>query len=679
MAGASNANSNPFDSLSYFDHKDVLAAALSSNKGRSPAAKSSSYPPPAPGKTGTSTTHPRDNVDAYSFGGNNMNQAYFASPQQGSLGANFGDFGSGVEESPFMDFIDSNDNFDFDVTEGADDMIGALPGTDPTSPDNEAGDKRKSPDDGDIGADDGNKRREGEDKQAKKPGRKPLTSEPTTKRKAQNRAAQRAFRERKEKHLKDLETKVTELQKASESANHENGLLRAQVTRLQTELREYRKRLSLNSNGAYRSPPSNASGTGNAASTLSGANNFQFEFPRFGGLPGSHIFNNSAITATSDNGSTASKPGSITGANGRSMSPKSQANGLQGQNQNGVSSSFRNVDKATRGSADSSTGQPRVFQFNSGSNSSNTDSPSASSTSQYGGGGPTSSCGTSPEPSHNSPSKMPADGNLDSVGMEGYVCHRTGSSEGEVSFCEKLNMACGNPRNPIPRALSHSNGTPAPGQGGNNNNSTNTNKNNTASSSSKPTPSIEKAKTPAAEINGIDWLANQNGGQFDPLLFGDYRESQAAIVGDGDFSGGFFNDAFPLHDFGSPLNWSDLGGGTGTTPAAAAANKVNPMEEIERLQDGIEPSGASGDEEVVPGEDTSQMLSCHKIWDKIQDRPDFKDGSFDIDSLCSELRAKARCSEAGVVVDQKDVDAALKRMPQSPRGSQSTPVMGQRA
>jgi AP-1-like factor len=48
--------------------------------------------------------------------------------------------------------------------------------------------------------------------------------------------------------------------------------------------------------------------------------------------------------------------------------------------------------------------------------------------------------------------------------------------------------------------------------------------------------------------------------------------------------------------------------------------------------------------------------------DKLQDRPDFKDGSLDIDGLCSELRAKARCSESGVVIDQKDVDHALKSL-----------------
>ena len=90
-----------------------------------------------------------------------------------------------------------------------------------------------------------------------------------------------------------------------------------------------------------------------------------------------------------------------------------------------------------------------------------------------------------------------------------------------------------------------------------------------------------------------------------------------------------------------------------------------------------------GEEEVVPGEDPSQLLSCHKIWyvtsasgrlgalltltlhrDKLQSRPDFKDGSIDIDGLCTELRAKARCSESGVVVDTKDVEAALKRLPE---------------
>ena len=53
--------------------------------------------------------------------------------------------------------------------------------------------------------------------------------------------------------------------------------------------------------------------------------------------------------------------------------------------------------------------------------------------------------------------------------------------------------------------------------------------------------------------------------------------------------------------------------------------------------------------------------------DKLANRPDFKDGTIDIDNLCSELRAKARCSESGVVVDHKDVEAALQRLPESQR------------
>jgi hypothetical protein len=85
-----------------------------------------------------------------------------------------GHFDFGPDDSPYLDFdIDGegDDSLDFD---GQGQMIGDLPET--TS---ELHDKRKSIDgkDGDEG---GGKRRESEDKTGKKPGRKPLTSEPTT-------------------------------------------------------------------------------------------------------------------------------------------------------------------------------------------------------------------------------------------------------------------------------------------------------------------------------------------------------------------------------------------------------------------------------------------------------------------------------------------------------------------
>lgn len=525
-----------------------------------------------------------------------FDSAYFASPQQATPAT--GTFSNGsIDESPLVDYLDG-ENHDFDRGDNSDLMIGALPG-DTTGDSNE---KRKSLNDDEEeedGPERGGKRREGEDKQAKKPGRKPLTSEPTTKRKAQNRAAQRAFRDRKEKHLKDLETKVGELEKASDATNHENGLLRAQVQRLQTELREYRKRLSLSSPGLNRNSPS-ASGfsslLGKSTNTYANSN-FSFDFPRFGGLPGTQLLDNSLLPKTKDASITSTVPGRQYSSGGSmssntnnhrlsaAISPTSTSalpskDGVQRSNtRNGVTTlnEFTSTNPtAPRSSIDNSTqSQSRIFQFNSGS-SSYSGSQSVSSTS------PTnqdSSCGTSPEPSHTSPKQ-----NLDTI-ADGYVCH--GNSE--------------------------------------------------------VYPATVKSTT--ISTSTIDDFVNQNGGQFDPTLFGEYRETQAAIVGEGDFTGGFFNDAFLNADYGSPFHFGD-------TPTV---QKTNPIEEIVRAQD--------GEEEVVPGEDVNSMLNCHKIWDKLSSRPEFKDGTIDIDNLCSELRAKARCSESGVVIDHKDVEAALQRLP----------------
>lgn len=46
-------------------------------------------------------------------------------------------------------------------------------------------------------------------------GRKPIDTEPKSKRTAQNRAAQRAYRERKERKMKELEDKVRLLEDAN--------------------------------------------------------------------------------------------------------------------------------------------------------------------------------------------------------------------------------------------------------------------------------------------------------------------------------------------------------------------------------------------------------------------------------------------------------------------------------
>jgi AP-1-like factor len=55
------------------------------------------------------------------------------------------------------------------------------------------------------------------------------------KRKAQNRAAQRAFRERKEKHVKDLEGQLNELRRAQQDAASENERLKRDLQKVSTE------------------------------------------------------------------------------------------------------------------------------------------------------------------------------------------------------------------------------------------------------------------------------------------------------------------------------------------------------------------------------------------------------------------------------------------------------------
>lgn len=75
-----------------------------------------------------------------------------------------------------------------------------------------------------------------------KPGRKPATDTPPTKRKAQNRAAQRAFRERRAARVGELEEQLDQ-QKATHE--EEETALREKVRNLELELQSFRSRCLL--------------------------------------------------------------------------------------------------------------------------------------------------------------------------------------------------------------------------------------------------------------------------------------------------------------------------------------------------------------------------------------------------------------------------------------------------
>lgn len=105
------------------------------------------------------------------------------------------------------------------------------------------------------------------------------------------------------------------------------------------------------------------------------------------------------------------------------------------------------------------------------------------------------------------------------------------------------------------------------------------------------------AKSLASDFNGIDWMAQQNGGQFDPELFGDYRDPQDNIL-NGEF-GGFFSDAFPVQDFTSPFFTGDI--------ATPAAQKRDLMQEVEKQRSG-------NDDDVAINGQPKKILNCTQLW-----------------------------------------------------------------
>lgn len=412
---------------------------------------------------------------------------------------------------------------------------------------------------------------------------------------------------------------MEDLERASEAVNHENSLLRAQVERLQVEVKEYRKRLSLISSGNGTSPTAgfgNPSSNSRSTSHLSN-NDFSFVFPKFGDLPGAHIFSNGSLAKASNKSKSTQvpsapteykAPGILSRRSPQEANPmtlpaqfssardsiSTNLQGLGAARSLGPSSKDASVDKDfsrpssvfSRGSGlghsysgPTVASNPHYGGVESGhagiypaqtygtSMVSNSDSPSSSSESQP---GQVSSMGTSPEPSLNSPATgKPNEPVLNTISEEKASRNL---QEGEKSFYQKLGQACGCVDNPVPAAMSLS----------------------------KDQADLPNPKPLSGDgIFGFDWLAQQNGGQFDPVLFEDYRDSQDAILSQ-DF-GSFFNEAFPLPDLDSPFH-SFNDSGSSPTP------KKNLSTQVDR---GLE---AENGEEVVPGEDRSQMLNCTKIW-----------------------------------------------------------------
>jgi AP-1-like transcription factor len=175
MAGTSN--NQQFNSQLYLspNQQDLLMAALNSNNHSSQNAYNSSQNFKNNGPSQMDMSHNQH------FALDGLDPSFFSAQQD----ANTSEFnGFNVQNSPFVDFLDGENNFDFADPEGGELMMGSIEGEpspeEEHSPDADGHDKRKSPEDDDEHDNGEAKRQHPEDKTAKKPGRKPLTSEPTT-------------------------------------------------------------------------------------------------------------------------------------------------------------------------------------------------------------------------------------------------------------------------------------------------------------------------------------------------------------------------------------------------------------------------------------------------------------------------------------------------------------------
>jgi AP-1-like transcription factor len=128
-----------------------------------------------PNKT-TNSESPKTKTDGqFSMAPSSFTESPLQAPGSATL--------NGFEDSPFIDYdyeFDGDRSFDHDFSNDSQgQMIGKLPGSS-SDGDADTHDKRSHPDDDGEEEEGGGKRREGDEKSSKKPGRKPLTSEPTS-------------------------------------------------------------------------------------------------------------------------------------------------------------------------------------------------------------------------------------------------------------------------------------------------------------------------------------------------------------------------------------------------------------------------------------------------------------------------------------------------------------------
>lgn len=181
----------------------------------------------------------------------------------------------------------------------------------------------------------------------------------------------------------------------------------------------------------------------------------------------------------------------------------------------------------------------------------------------------------------------------------------TGQSQSAEEFCGNLSLACGTRDKPIP----------------------------------------VRAPTVAAEFPTWQSPSEESNTAINPFS-GD--TTLPGLMAD-DYS--LFDPLEDLFDFPPPENKAEQ-----IAPEFPQDVPQRPQEQAqEQAQEQVPKSGVSQDEEVPAS--NAKFMTCSDVWDRICAHPRF--GEIDIDGICVELRTRAKCSDAGVVLTEKDLNDVL--------------------
>ncbi|EDK36566.2 hypothetical protein PGUG_00664 [Meyerozyma guilliermondii ATCC 6260] len=432
-----------------------------------------------------------------------------------------------------------------------------------------------------------------------KPGRKPIETEPKSKRTAQNRAAQRAYRERKERKMKDLEDKVSSLEEQNIKVATESDFLKAQVDMLKQELARYRgttdlsdlnSKLPTHTKPSVPRPQTNSSVSSDSTNSNNAVSaDFPWSDDTYNQSPNVEKYNAS-------NNKDFPLPDLI-GGSSSSTSPLNDNILVSPDSGNSISSGS-NPPTAYNPTPDFYKFEEDIDPFCSKLNE---------------------ACGTKQDP-------VPKD--LKANYASPFASKTTPAAKDNTDY---VNDSFFNGRSTFDFDLSNNNTDPL---------------------------SFLNDKNFDVSLAFSEDLGSRNNGttekvETDPLAFLTTEESAYDPLKDS------VNVDFNFNDFvKSSISGTDSTRDTvvSYSPEANLKDFTNRTPATE-ASDYSYTSGKNDVSEIVPAPEKG--LKCSEIWERITNHPKYTE--IDIDGLCSELKSKAKCSERGVVVNSTDVNQLLEQ------------------